>query len=421
MNRKVVIELKVEIINTGTELLTGDTRNDNAVFLAGVLLRHGIRVWRQTTVGDYPPVLKETIARALQESDIIIITGGLGPTKDDITKETVAEVMGLPLYLHEESLWRIKNFFQARNRSMPEPNIKQAMVPETSVVLNNDHGTAPGIILEKDRKLVVILPGPPLELGPMFEKYALEQLRGKGLIGNRPVAGRIVKLWGIGESLVQEKLADLHWPESKVEIAYQFRRGEVWVKLNNKVDPADEKPLEERADLIRQRLGEYVFGHEGDSMESVVAKLLLDNKLTISLAESCTGGLIAKKLTDLPGSSSYLMYGVVSYSNQAKEKILGVRPETLEKFGAVSEETALEMVNGVRTILNTHLAVSVTGIAGPDGGTREKPLGLVYIAVAGEKGSYCKKHLFYGDRENIREMSARAALNMVRLYITGLL
>ncbi|ADG82294.1 competence/damage-inducible protein A [Thermincola potens] len=409
--------MKTEIINTGTELLTGRTRNANAHYLARELMLLGIRTWRQTTIGDYEKNLKDALKSALAESDLVFVTGGLGPTVDDITKESLAAVLGLEMQLHEASLERIRAFFAARGVDMPEANRKQALLPVSALALTNEVGTAPGFILEARDKIFVVLPGPPWELQPMFEQYVKPYLKKKGLTGADRLKQKTIKLWGIGESAVQDLLADLHRKNGNVEIAYQAQRGEVWVKLLTENGAANGDELEQITCEITTRLGNKVFGFDEDTMEMTVARLLVKHNLTVSLAESCTGGLIAKKLTDLPGSSEYLMYGVVSYSNEAKEKILGVSPETLKQFGAVSSETALEMARGVKKLGNTDVAVSVTGIAGPGGGSPEKPVGLVYTGLAHKDGAFSQKHLFYGDRENIRELSARAALNMLRLYI----
>ncbi len=408
--------MRTEIINTGTELLTGQTKNSHAVYLAEQLMKQGIRVTKTTVVGDDGELIKSVVREALTVADLLIITGGLGPTADDITKECVAELLELPLTLHEGTLDKIKAYFAARNMTMPENNTKQALVPSGAIVVENKVGTAPGLIIEHQESTLVILPGPPWELQPMVTEGILPFLRDKGLAGE-PVRQKIFKIWGIGESAVQQLMNDIHQSAGKIEIGYQAHRGEVWFKLLANSSEVSAQEMDDLAAIVTARLGDHLWGFADDTLESVVAKLLVQNQLKLSVAESCTGGLIAKKLTDLPGSSEYLMYGVVSYSNEAKMKLLGVKPETLEKYGAVSEQTAMEMAQGVREIGQTDVAVSVTGIAGPGGGSKEKPVGLVYIGVAGKDKVYAKKVVYSGDRENIREVTARAALNLVRLYI----
>lgn len=411
--------MRTELIFTGTELLLGQILNTNARFLAQRLSAMGLDLFYQTTVGDNAGRLAEVLGTAMSRADLIIITGGLGPTLDDLTKETVAVTLGLPLALDEPSLAAIEGFFVQRGKTMPEANKKQAMIPEGSRVIPNERGTAPGVWIEKHDKIIILLPGPPVEMQPMFlhrvEPYLDEKITGRQAV----IVSRVLKIWGMGESAAEERIIDLVNGQDNPTIAFLAPLGEVHIRITAKAVDADEayrmiRPLEEE---IRRRLGDFIFGIDNDTMESVVSRMLLDRGLGISLAESCTGGLIAKLLTDMPGSSAYFMYGVVSYSNEAKMKLLGVSGDTLQKYGAVSAETAREMAAGARSIGGTGLSLAVTGIAGPDGGTPEKPVGLVYIGFAAGETVTARKFLFPGDRDTVRRQTANAALNMIRLHL----
>ncbi len=413
--------MRTELIFTGTELLLGQILNTNARFLAQELSALGLDLFYQTTVGDNSARLTEVLQSAMHRADLIIITGGLGPTTDDLTKETVAEALGLSLRLDEPVLEEIQSFFNCRGKTMPPANKKQAMMPAGSRVIPNGQGTAPGVLIERDDKIIILLPGPPVEMQPMFLNQLVPYLRQKVSGSSAVIVSRVLKIWGIGESAVEEKIIDLVCAQDNPTIAFLASLGEVHVRITTKAANAEQadriiRPLE---DEIRRRLGKFIFGTNADTMENIAGKMLLHRGLTISLAESCTGGLIAKMLTDLPGSSAYLMYGVVSYSNEAKVKLLGVNRASLDKHGAVSAEIAGEMVAGVRRVGGTDLALAVTGIAGPGGGTAEKPVGLVYIGLAANDLIDVREFLFAGDRATVRQQTANAALNMVRLHLLG--
>lgn len=411
--------MKAEIINTGTELLLGQILNRNAQYLSQRLSQLGIDVYYHTTVGDNPARIAEAISQALQRSEIVITTGGLGPTNDDLTKEMVAEVLGLEMVEDASSLARIEGFFADRGRVMPKNNTKQACFPDGAIIMPNDFGTAPGAIVEKGEKVVIILPGPPFELEPMFETSAYSYLQ--KLSGGRPtlIKSRVLRLFGIGESTVEERIKDLLDSQTNPTIAPLAKATEINLRLTAKGSNEEQilkmiKPVEEE---LRNRLGEYIFGADEVSLEKVVGNLLEKHELTLATAESCTGGLLAAKITDVPGSSAYFHYGLVTYSNEAKMKLLRVREETLNNCGAVSEATAREMAQGVRILANADLGVAVTGIAGPGGGTVEKPVGLVYIALASENNIICQECRFLGDRETIRGLTVNTALNMVRVHL----
>ena len=417
--QKEVDWMRTELIFTGTELLLGQILNTNAQYLSQRLSAIGMDLFYLTTVGDNAGRLAEVLQTAMGRADLIIITGGLGPTTDDLTKETVAEVMGMPMVLNEQALAGIEDFFKNRGKIMPAANIKQAMIPEGSLIIANEWGTAPGVLIDCDGKTIILLPGPPVEMQPMFLHWVEPYLRQKNGTGPAVIVSRVLKIWGVGEPAVEEKIIDLVNAQDNPTIAFLAPLGEVHVRLTAKADSTEHayrliRPVEEE---IRRRLGKSIFGIDEETMESVVSRMLLDRGLSVSLAESCTGGMIAKMLTDAPGSSGYLKYGVVSYSNEAKEMLLGVDAATLAKHGAVSEETAREMAAGVRQIDGTDLALSVTGIAGPGGGSAEKPVGLVYIGFAADDIVAVRKLFFAGDRATVRRQTAYTALNIIRLHL----
>lgn len=411
--------MRAELISTGTELLLGQILNTNAQFLGQRLALLGIDVYFQTTVGDNAGRLTEIFNASLGRADLIIVTGGLGPTEDDLTKETIAQALGLGMLMDKASLNHVEEFFRVRGRTMPETNKKQALAPEGAMVIPNSMGTAPGVLIEHSGKIIVILPGPPVEMQPMFTETVEPFLSKKIGKDNSVIVSRVLKILGMGESTVEEKIKDLVDSQTNPTIAFLAPRGEVYIRLTAKTRTNAEagrliKSVEKE---IRQRLGQFIYGEDDDSLEKVVADLLQKHNLTLSTAESCTGGMIAQRLTNVPGVSENFMYGVVSYSNESKIQLLGVSPVILEKHGAVSEETALEMVKGVRQACGTDLAVSVTGIAGPAGGTPEKPVGLVFIGFADHDTTIVQRFLFTGNREVIRWQTANVALNMVRRYL----
>jgi len=411
--------MNAEIITVGTELLLGQIVNTNAQYISQRLPEVGINVYYQNVVGDNPQRLKQCLNIALNRSDIIIMTGGLGPTKDDLTKETVAEVFGRKLVLHEETYEIIKAFFKNRNRPMTENNIKQAYLPEGSIIIKNKNGTAPGCIIESGDKIVIMLPGPPSEMRPMFDDTVMPYLWDKTDV---KLVSKYVKVFGIGESQVEDTIMDLVDNQSNPTIAPYAKEGQVMLRITarvNRGEQADEL-IDPVICEIRKRLGDAVYSTENKELEEVVADMLMENKLTISVAESCTGGLISKKLTDIPGISRVFMGGIVSYSNNLKESFLGVKAETLQKYGAVSSATAIEMANGIRERSGTDLGLAVTGIAGPDGGTPEKPVGLVYIALASKEGTHANEFRLWGDRNRIRNVASLHALDMVRRYIMNI-
>lgn len=409
--------MKAEIIFTGSELLLGHILNTHAQYLGRRLSETGIEVTLHTTVGDNWEQMAAVLRQALRRSDLIIITGGLGPTTDDLTSKTVADVLALPLVLDRASLDSIKEFFDGLGLVMPASNEKQAYLPAGSVVLTNPKGIAPGALIEKDGKTIVMLPGPPNELAAMYDAHLsplLADLAVKGMY----MKHKVFKLTGISESAVQDRIKDLGG-QGNPGIAYLTRPGEVQVRITARARGAEEagKMLDELAEKVSVRLVSYIFGSDEEVLEEVVGKMLIETGLTLAIAESCTGGMIASCLTDIPGSSNYLLGGVVAYSNEMKHNLLGVPSETIVKHGAVSKETVLAMAGGVRKVTGANLGLAVTGIAGPGGGTPEKPVGLVYIALADGDSDSLRQYRFPGGRSAVRRGTVNAAIDLVRHYL----
>ncbi|NLZ38394.1 MAG: competence/damage-inducible protein A [Firmicutes bacterium] len=407
--------MRAEIIAIGTELLLGQTTNTNARFLAEKLAEKGIDVYWQSVVGDNAERLKAALLLALSRSDIIITSGGLGPTMDDLTKETAASVLQLPLEIDETWEKHLQASFAKRGHTFSENNRKQALLPKGAKLLPNELGTAPGIWIEQDGKIIILLPGPPRELETMFVKYVLPYLPDSGSI----ILSRILKVIGIGEAAVENLLFDLLHSQINPTIAPLAKKGEVHLRLTAKAANKSEclKMLESMEEKIRSLLGNSVYARDQETMAEVVSTLLLKNKMTIAVAESCTGGYLAHTLTNIPGSSQYFLQGLVTYSNEAKIKMLGIEPNLIAEHGAVSEAVALAMAQNVRIKAESDIGVGITGLAGPSGGTREKPVGLVFVGLATAVRQKCQKFIFTGNRENIKERAVLNALNMVRLYL----
>jgi nicotinamide-nucleotide amidase len=410
--------MKSEIISVGTELLLGQIVNTNAKYISLKLSTIGIDVFFQTNVGDNSKRLKECLEIAVKRSDVIILTGGLGPTMDDLTKETVAEFFDLPLIEDTDSKLSIENYFNKSNRKMTANNYKQALFPEGSKILPNKIGTAPGCILKKNGKIIIILPGPPSELIPMFDNYVYPYLKN---MSDKIIVSKVIKIFGIGESKVEDMVNDL-LISSNPTVAPLIGDGIVTLRITAKSDNKEEAEnmISKIEKKIKDVIGDYIFGSDDETMEYVIFNLLRERNLTLTTAESCTGGLLSKMITDIPGSSEIFKYGFVTYSNEAKQKMLGVSKQTLEKYGAVSIETAKEMAVNAKEIANADYSVSITGIAGPDGGTEKKPVGLVYIGLSYNNEFYVRKTLTMGVRQRIRLISALNAMDMIRRHILKL-
>jgi nicotinamide-nucleotide amidase len=406
--------LSAEIIAIGSELLTPDRSDTNSLWLTEKLNEIGVEVMLKTIVGDDEARLEEAISDALKRSDIVITTGGLGPTEDDITRQVSARAFGRELVYHPELEAELRERFRRWGREMPDINKRQAYVMDGADILPNPNGSAAGMLAEKDGKFLVILPGPPRELKPMFEDHVLPRVRRSA--GGELVRRRVVRVTGMGESAVDEAIASIYRQYENVQTSILFNRSEVEVSLaarSKDVAEAD-STLQEISSRIEERLGQAVFTTTGETMEQVLAGLLVGRSQTVATAESCTGGLIARRLTELPGSSKYFLEGAVTYSNEAKVRTLGVAREVLERFGAVSSETAEAMAAGMRERAGSDYAISVTGIAGPDGGSDEKPVGTVWFGLADVTGVKTVKVVFPGDRYLIRWRSSQTALDLLR-------
>ena len=408
----------VELISVGTELLLGNIVNTNTQFLAEKCALLGLTMYHQVTVGDNHDRLAEVIRTALKRSDVIILTGGLGPTEDDLTKEVCAEVMGFPLVEDTHTHERIEEYFRNNiYKVIPDNNWKQAIVPAGCIVLDNDNGTAPGLILEKYGKSAILLPGPPNELYPLFMNQVYPYLQ---KLQPEIIVSQMVKICGYGESQVEDKLLDLIDAQTNPTIATYAKTGEVHLRVTAKVASQEEaeKLIKPVVKEIKNRFGDYVYStKEEETLEQAVVRLLKKYELTVTTAESCTGGLLAGRIINVPGASEVYNEGFITYSNKAKRKYLDVSKSTLKKYGAVSEQTAREMATGGVFATDSDACVAVTGLAGPDGGSEEKPVGLVYIATYMKDKVNVQKYQFKGNRAKIREQAVVKGLDLLRRSI----
>lgn len=406
--------MTAEIICVGTELLLGNIVNTNAAFLSEKLAYLGINCYFQTVVGDNRDRLLSVINTALSRADILIFSGGLGPTEDDLTKETVAEALGKKLIRDKWAEQEIADYFALRGRIPTDNNWKQADVIEGCEILYNKNGTAPGIFVSEGEKTVILLPGPPLELKSMFTDSVMPKLQQKC---GQVFYSQTVKIVGPGESSVETQILDMLNIQENPTIAPYAKTGEVHLRVTARAK--DEKEAREKTapvvEELYRRFGNAVYTTDADeTLEMALTKLLIKKKYTMTTAESCTGGMIAARMVNAPGVSAVLKSGFITYANEAKEELLGVSHDTLEKFGAVSRETAEEMAEGAVKAAHTDAAVAVTGIAGPDGGTKEKPVGLVYIGVNVRGNVEVREYHFSGSRQKIRESVTAAALTFLR-------
>jgi|ERR1700757_5307100 nicotinamide-nucleotide amidase len=407
--------MKAEIIAVGSELLTPDRIDTNSLFLTEELNKLGIEVLRKTIVGDNRELLAAAFRDALNRVPVVIASGGLGPTEDDLTRETVAELLCRRLQRNESVVRAIEARFRSFKRDMPPVNLRQAMVPEGAEVLENPRGTAPGLWLEDKGRMVALLPGPPRELEPLFLEQVLPRLQRRA--SPLRMYHRELRATGLGESHVEERIRPVYTRYKEVNTTILATPGEIQIHLRSwSEDPAQTNTLlDEIVRSFELALGDRIFARSAVSLEEVVAQLLIDHRATIAAAESCTGGLLAERLTRIPGSSSYFLGGVVCYSNEMKTSWADVPPEMIAAKGAVSSEVAIALAEGIRRHVGSTLGVGITGIAGPSGGSEEKPVGTVHIAVAGSNG--VKERLVHlpGDREAIRFYASQIALDMVRM------
>lgn len=410
--------LIVELVTTGSELLLGQIVNTNAAYMSSRLNDLGFDVVYQTTVGDNYKRMKEVLEHALSRADIVITSGGLGPTQGDITKEVSAEIFGRKMKLHPESKRRMDERFAQRHIVWTENNLRQVTLPEGAEVFLNYNGIASGVALENNGKVLINLPGPPSEMKDMFER-SLKPFLQRKFGFKHVIVSKVLNTCGIGESLLETKIKDLILAQSNPTLALLIRPEGVIIRITAKADTHEdaEKMIAVVEAQVRERVGEYIYALNNEKIENVVAKLLKDNCLTVACAESCTGGTLAGRLTSVSGSSAYLHGSIVTYSDEAKIKFLGVDKNTLNLKGAVSEEVAKQMAEGIAKTVGSDIGIGITGIAGPTGGTDAKPVGLVYISVAGKYGIEVTENTFSGDREKIRYRATQTALEMLRQYI----
>ncbi|HWY42417.1 MAG TPA: competence/damage-inducible protein A [Candidatus Sulfotelmatobacter sp.] len=408
--------MKAEIIAVGSELLTPDRLDTNSLFLTEELNKLGIEILRKTIVGDHRELLSEAFRDALNRVPLIISSGGLGPTEDDLTRETVAELLGRKLKRNDAIVDAIKARFRSFGREMPETNIRQAMVPEGAEPLNNPRGTAPGLWLDDGEHMIALLPGPPRELKPMFFEEVLPRIARRA--SSVRMFHRELRVTGLGESMVDQRIQPVYKRYSDVNTTVLAAPGEVQIHLRTWTDDAAraQKTFAEIEQGFDLALTDRIFSRDGSPLEEVVARLLTLNNTTISAAESCTGGLLAERLTSIAGSSSYFLGGVVCYSNEMKTAWADVPKELIEAKGAVSAEVAIALAEGIRRRVGSALGVGITGIAGPGGGSEEKPVGTVHIALASTSGVKERALRFPGDREMVRLQASQAALDLVRMH-----
>jgi nicotinamide-nucleotide amidase len=409
--------MKAEIISVGTELLLGQIVDTNAAYIAERLAEIGVDVYFKQTVGDNPTRVEEALRLALGRADVVLMTGGLGPTEDDLTVAAVAAPLGLTLVHNDAAAEHIRRFFETRNR-VPTANVyKQALIPQGAQVIPNARGTAPGVHIEHKGRAIFIMPGVPYEMKGMMEAYVLPHLRGR--TGGDVIRSRVLRVTGEGEAAVEQRIRDL-LHQTAPTIAPYAKLGEVHLRLTAKGPPEEVDAALARGEAqVRQQLGDLVYGTDEQTLEAVVADLLASRGLTVAVAESCTGGLVAQRLTNIPGSSRYFLEGVVAYSNQTKQRHLGVNAALIERHGAVSAEVAEAMAAGIRAHSGAALGLSVTGVAGPSGGTPEKPVGLTYIAIAAGGGAEHRRLSLGAEagRQGIRFLASQAALNLLRLRL----
>lgn len=405
-----------ELISVGTEILLGDILNTDAQFLSIELAKLGISVIHQSTVGDNRERLLAQLKEAADRSDIIILSGGLGPTPDDLTKEVCCEFFGKKMFLHEPTVEKIKTYFSTKGMKMAQNNLKQAMLPKDCVIFPNDNGTAPGMAIEKDGVHILVLPGPPRELKPMFRNCAVPYLM---QFSDRIIVSHNIRTFGIGESSMAEMVNDLFDAENPTVAPYA-KDGEALLRVTAMARTKEEaenicKPV---INEIKNRLDGFVYGVDYTCIEEAVIEKLKEKHMKVATAESCTGGLIAKRITDVPGASEVFDCGIISYANEIKHRVLGVSEDDLNKYGAVSEPVARQMAQGALKVSGADIAVSVTGIAGPDSDSTNKPVGLVYIGLADRDNVWVRElRTSRKDRSYNRYVSASNALNMIRLYI----
>ncbi len=409
--------MRAEIISVGTELLLGQIIDTNATYLARLLAAHGVDVLFKQTVGDNAERVRGAVQHALSRAELVVMTGGLGPTEDDLTAEAVADAIGLPMIYDQAVADGIAAFFVRRRRAAPESIFRQARIPAGSQVIPNRRGTAPGLIVPANGRTVFLFPGVPREMEGLVEEGLIPWLQARQ--GNEVIQSRVLRIAGLGESVVEERVRDL-LHETNPTVAPLAKVGEVHLRITAKGTPASVGPMIDRAEAgLRARLGDAIFGRDEETLHEVTARLLIERGMTLAVAESCTGGLVTSRLTEVPGSSAFLLAGFVAYSNDAKVRDLGVPAGLIAECGAVSAEVAAAMAEGARRQAGAAIGLGITGIAGPSGATPTKPIGLVFLSLARPSGTRTEE-LRFGEepgRGGIRHLAAQAALNLLRLTL----
>jgi len=414
--------LKAELVSVGTELLLGEITDTNAVYMSQRLAEIGVDVHFRHTVGDNLGRITSVLELALSRCDVVIICGGLGPTQDDLTREAISEVTGRPLRPDPVAEEHLREFFRRRGYTPTSNNLKQATCPEGGMLLENTCGTAPGVLVEHEGKAIIAVPGPPPEMREMLQREVLPYLLRRQGDAATILRSRVLRLCDVGESTLVAEIDDIIRGQTDPTVAPYASPGEVRLRLATKAASEEDavRKLDEMEARLRERVPQNIYGVDEETMEVAVGNALVEREATLAVAESCTGGLVASRVTDVPGSSRYFLGGVVAYSNEMKRDVLGVSAELLKEFGAVSEQCAGAMAEGVRELHGADFALATTGIAGPGGGTPQKPVGLVYIAVADSDGTVCAQHNWPGTRDQFKQRVSQMALNMLRKRILGI-
>ncbi|MFW6030806.1 MAG: competence/damage-inducible protein A, partial [Halanaerobiales bacterium] len=415
--KRGILKMIAEIISVGTEILLGDIVDTNSQYIASNLSDYGYDIHYITSVGDNKKRLYQVIDKAIKRSDLIIITGGIGPTDDDITREVISKVCVKPLELRKDLLEKLEKFFAKREYDMPKSNKKQAFLPKGARALSNQLGTADGFLLDYKGKKIIVLPGVPKEMKNIFDKKLIPEILSQN---SDIIRSKVLNFFNIGESSLEEKIKDILDQQTNPTIALYAGEGEVKIRITAKAKSEEKikELLSEKAETIRVRVNKYIYAENEESIASATTKLLAKKNIKVAVAESCTGGLVGNRITDFPGSSNYFAGGFIVYSNQAKINQLGVKKETLEQYGAVSRETAREMAENTRKLMEADIAISITGIAGPGGGSKEKPVGLVYMALADNNKTNIYKLNLNGNRKHNKWMSSQYALYYIYKYLT---
>ena len=410
------MDISAQIICIGNEIMLGHIANTNAGFISNKLASIGIKTSKHLDIPDNPEVIISSIRKALGESKIVILSGGLGPTVDDLTLECIARALNKKLLFNKKIAGRIKKHFKRRKIKMPANNMRQALLPEGAMPIDNNIGTAPGLMIPIGNEMLLAFPGVPHELYPMFENKALPYLKKKFRV-NQIIKSRLIKITGLAESKVNELIEDILRLRGNIQMGIYPYPEEIHVKITvtEKNEKSADAIINKIQKKIESRLKNYIFGYDNEKLEGLTGRMLLKSKKTLAIAESCTGGLLASRITDIPGSSHYLKLGLITYSDESKNKLLNIPMDAIKKYGAVSKQVASLMAKNVRTLAGTDYGIGVSGIAGPGGATKKKPIGLIYIALSAKDKIICKEFHFIGTRDLIKYKSTQAALNLIRL------